>query len=68
MTPIDATAIALTIAEHALAAASRAVEVINRARIEGRAVSEEELRQLADEDDLARARLAAEIDRQRAGG
>lgn len=64
----DNTAIALTIAEHMLTAATKAVEVINRARAEGRTVSDAELHNLASLDDIERARLAAEIAKQRAGG
>lgn len=68
MTPIDTTAVALTIAEHLLSAAARAVEVVNRARAEGRPVSEAELAELASQDDAARAALDAQIARQRGGG
>lgn len=64
----DNAAIALTFAEHALTAAAKAVELVNRARAEGRGVTDEELQALARADDFERARLAAEVAKQRAGG
>jgi len=64
----DNTAIALTFAEHALTAAGKAIELVNRARAEARAITDAELHELARSDDFERARLAAEVARQRAGG
>lgn len=61
-------AIVMSIARAAIQTTIRSLEVINRARLENREVTEDELRQLAGEDDLARAKEAAAIERARAEG
>ncbi|MCC7546173.1 MAG: hypothetical protein IT532_00235 [Burkholderiales bacterium] len=57
----DNTAIALAIAQHLMNGAARAIDVVNRARLENRAVSKTELLSLASEDDIERATEQAAI-------
>lgn len=68
MSRVDNLSVALALAQHLMTAAANAMALINQARLEGRAITDDELGALASDDDLARAELDAEIARTRADG